>query len=238
MLAVCVLALAAGSARAASLSAEDGKSLLEAQALYQQVVREGLGGPYIAPLHDDPDGPRYLWGGLDPIEALNRYNRRRPSDIGGVVFISRQGTEIGKPEFAVDVPLFPGGPTMPALFVSEQNRARFVKETAEGTFMVMLGMNCMWGAAAGPATEDGPRPLHSHWAQPGLASISPETFSDPESGQEVTALGVVFYLRGDDWNAIRPNGWRMQSTALRALLDQKEPWNRRRPNVPIVRLFP
>lgn len=74
--------------------------------------------------------------------------------------------------------------------------------------------------------------------QPGLAAIAPETFSDPETGRQVTALGVAFYLRGDDWNAIRPNGWRMQSTALRELLDDKEPWNRRRPYVPVVRLFP
>ena len=60
----------------------------------------------------------------------------------------------------------------------------------------------------------------------------------PGDAEAVTALGVAFYLRGDDWNAIRPNGWRMQSTALRELLDDKEPWNRRRPYVPVVRLFP
>lgn len=227
--------LSAGPAMAkADAIAADPKAVVKAQALYEQVLRAGLGEPYLAPLHTDPDGPRYLWGGLDPISLLERYKLRAADDIGGLVFLSRQGGNLGKPEFAADVPIYPGGPVMPALFASAENRTMFEQRVADGSFMVMLGMNCLWGTASGPGTDGWRRPVHSHWAQPGLGAIYVEQFRHPDSGKDVTALGAVFYLRADDWQGIRPRGWAMSGSSFRELLDDKEPWRRRRPYLPVV----
>ena len=154
------------------------------------------------------------------------------NEIGGVIFISYRGVQIGKPEFALDVPIYPGGPTMPALFTSAENRSAFAERSADGSFMVTLGMNCLWGIAAGPASHH--QGLHSHWAQPGLAAIWVEEFFNPDTDRNVTALGAVFYSKGDDWHAASPYGWDMTREALEDLLDSKEPWTRLRPDLPVL----
>ena len=233
-LAASPLALSMAPSSASAKTPAHWKSVMDAQAVYNQVLKEGLGEPYVAPLHTDITGPNYLWGGLDPIALVERYKQASASDIGGVVYMSYRGGQVGNPEFSADVPIYSGGPSMPALFVSDENRMAFEKQSAEGTFMVTLGMNCLWGIASGPGTQD--QGLHSHWAQPGLGAIWIEEFFNPETEKDVTALGAVFYSKGDDWHAASPYGWGMASTALQDLLDSKEPWIRLRPHVPVLML--
>ncbi len=226
------LALSMAPSSASARVSAHWKSVMDAQAVYDQVLKAGLGEPYVAPLHTDVTGPNYLWGGLDPIALAGRYKQSSASDIGGIIYMSFRGGQVGAPEFSTDVPVYPGGPSLPALFTSDENRVAFETQAAEGTFMVTLGMNCLWGVARGPGTQGGG--LDSHWAQPALAAIWVEEFFNPEIEKDVTALGVVFYARGDDWHAASPYGWGMATTALEELLDSKEPWERLRPHVPAL----
>jgi hypothetical protein len=207
--------------------------ILAAQALYEEVLRLGKGGPYsgpyTAPLHTDPAGPSYLWGGLDPISAIDRYDEDIATDRGKVVFISRSGSNVGKPEYYLDLPIFPGSATYErALFRSAENRDRFVEMMNDGSLIIAFGLNCQYGVIAGPASN-GAR--HSHWAQPGLAAINVERFF----GGRVTVLGVNLYSRGDDWNAI-PKRWKYAIRAFRQLLRHDEQWERERIEMPIIKV--
>ena len=72
--------------------AGDAQDVLDAQALYEEVLKAGLGEPYLAPIPDNPTGPLYLWGGLDPIDVISRFEGRVADDPGGTLFISRSGS--------------------------------------------------------------------------------------------------------------------------------------------------
>jgi len=208
--------------------------VVEAQDLYEQVVRLGKGGPhtgpYTAPLHTDPGGPSYLWGGLDPISLIDRFDSNIEADPGGVVFISRTGSDVGKPEFSLEVPIFPGSATSKtALFRSPANRDRYVQMVSDGSLMIMFGMNCQWGVISGPATGFAGRA--SHWAQPGLAAIAVERFFKGR----ITVLGVNLYSRGDDWNATDER-WEHAIKAFNLLLQSDEEWERERPEMPVIKV--
>lgn len=206
--------------------------VVHAQALYEHVLRLGKGGPesgpYTAPLHTDLNGPSYLWGGLDPISLLDRYDEDIATDRGRVIFISRRGSNLGTPEHYLDIPIFPGSSTVQrALFRSAENKDRYIRMIDDGSLMVMFGMNCQWGVISGPATGFGGR--ESHWAQPGLAAIAVERFFRGK----VTVLGVNLYSRGDDWNATKQR-WRYAIEAFELLLKDDQHWERERIEMPVI----
>ena len=101
--------------------------------------------------------------------------------------------------------------------------------------MVMCGLNCLWGMGAGPATADRATPQTSHFAHPGLAAIFVEKIPNPE-GRVVKAVGVTLYTRADDWHAVRQEGWGYIAESFQTLLQEKKPWRRVRPNMPVVEL--
>ena len=150
--------------------------------------------------------------------------------------MSAGGDNIGDPAFSLEVPLYPGGPTMPALFVSSENRDKFEQQFTDGTLMVMMGLNCLWGPGSPSATKGSTKPSHSHWAQPGLGAIFVDELVNPETGEDVIALGATLYFRGDDWQAIRPVGWNMAAAGFQELLASKTPWPRYRANMPALML--
>ena len=207
----------------------------QAQERYEQVLKTGLGERYMAPLRTNRDGPRYLWGGLDPIALVESYERQIVTDKGGIVFIGWGGAEIGRAEFPLDVPIYVGGPTKTALFRSAENRDNFRRQSTGETLMVMCGLNCLWGLAAGPATSDRATRQASHFAQPGLAGIFVERMADPQ-GREVATLGATLYVRADDWHAVQREGWGYIAEAFQSLLQEKKPWRRVRPYMPVVEL--
>ena len=210
--------------------------VLHAQALYEHVLRLGLGGehsgPYTAPLHTDPLGllgTHYLWGGLDPIAALDSYDKDIAADAGNTVFVSRKGSDIGDPEIFLDVPTYPGSPvTNRALFKKPENRDRFIQLTEAGSLVIMFGLNCQYGVVAGPVTDF---KKSSHWAQPGLAAIAVERFF----GGRLTVLGLNLYSRGDDWNA-NPKRWKHAIEAFESLLKNTEEWERERVGMPLIKV--
>lgn len=211
--------------------------VLEAQALYEQVLLLGKGGPhtgpYTAPLHDDKHGrDSYLWGGLDPIALIARYNKDIQADPGGVVFISRSGSDLGDPSISLPVSISIGGTptTFTALFKTDVNRTKYLQMMSEGSLMVMFGLNCQWGIISGPANDFARRA--SHWAQPGLASIAVERFFDGR----VTVLGVNLYSRGDDWNATAEKRWKFAIEAFERLLELDEQWDREREEMPVIKV--
>lgn len=229
--AVCVIL----SFSTPSFAAEEERfqEVQRAQALYEYVLRLEKGGPlrgpYTAPLHTNPTGTSYLWGGLDPISILDRYDQNIGADRGKVLFISRSGSDIGNPEFFLELPTYPGSPVSKrALFRSAENRDRFVRMTNTGSLMIMFGMNCQWGVIAGPASGFASK---SHWAQPGLAAIAVERFLDGR----VTVLGVNLYSRGDDWSATSKR-WRHAIQAFESLLTHDEQWTRERPEMPLIKV--
>ena len=210
------------------------KDVVEAQALYEKVLRLGVGGPhtgpYTAPIHTDPTGPSHLWGGLDPISLIDRHNEDIGTDAGGVLFISRSGSNVGKPEFYLDVPIYTGSSTLKrALFRSAENRDRYLQMISDGSLMIMFGLNCQWGIISGPATDFLGR--GSHWAQPGLAAIAVERFFKGK----VTVLGVNLYSRGDDWNATK-EPWKHAITAFNLLLTVGGEWERERIEMPVIKV--
>lgn len=212
---------------------------VKAQERFDEAVKAGLADHYIAPLHTDRNGPQYLWGGLDPIAMVESYYRQIDRDKGQDVFLSpwprQDRQELGKPEFALEVPVYRGGPTKTTLFASAANRERFQKQTADGTFMVLGGMNCLWGLACTPATADWPTPQASHFAQPGLGMMYVDRFPDARARQ-ITTVGAVLYFRGGDWKAVSYNGPQLLADAFQMLLEGKKPWRRLRPYLPVLTL--
>lgn len=207
--------------------------VLHAQALYEHVLRLGMGGPhtgpYTAPLHTDPTGLSYLWGGLDPIAALDRYDEDIAADPGKTVFVSRKGSDIGDPLIFLDVPTYPGSPiTNRALFKTLDNRDRFIQLTEAGSLVIMFGLNCQFGVIAGPVSDFA---KSSHWAQPGLAAIAVERFF----GGRLTVLGLNLYSRGDDWNATSKR-WKHAIEAFESLLKHNEEWVRERAGMPLIKV--
>lgn len=240
------------------------EQILRAQTLYEQVLRtkERLGlkpraealrgatgyetaGPYTAPL-PGKKGPSFLWGGIDVIEVLKTYDGKIGGDPGKVVFIDRDGEELGNTvhddlgnePVAVDVPAFPGQrrrhwPT--ALFQSQANADEFHARIQNGTLIIAFGLNCQWGIISGPQSG---KPSKSHWAQPGLAAINAERVWD--GTKMVTVLGMNLYLRGDDWNAdtVKENRWKWAGDAFQTLLDSPFTWRekRERTEMPITQV--
>lgn len=207
--------------------------VLRAQDLYEKVLQRGRGGPhsgpYTAPL-PGTTGPSYLWGGLDPISLLDRYNREIVDDPGGVVFISSSGSDLGKPEHALEVPIYERSRIFGvALFRSPDKMKKFIQMMNDGSLIIAFGMNCQWGVIAGPASNFA---SESHWAQPGLAAINVERFFDGR----VTVLGVNFYSRGDDWKATQKR-WKYAIEAFESLLENpQEEWERKRPEMPVIKV--
>ena len=212
-----------------SALAGDAKEIIDAQALYEEVLKAGLGEPYLAPLHTAPEGPLYLWGGVDPIEVIAIQEEDGDTDPGGTLFISRSGSTLGSTTFPLEVPIYKDGPSATALFKSAANRATYEQMIADGSLVIAFGMNCHWGIISGPATNyEG----HSHWAQPGLAAIVVETFK--VKSKKVTVVGLNLYSRGDDSNATSKR-WSHASTAFLNLLSGHDgAWERRRPYMPIL----
>jgi hypothetical protein len=243
-LAVVVAVLVTLSGLTPSVADERGtyRDVVRAQELYEDVLRDPrVGGPhkgpYTAPLHTDPDGPSYLWGGLDPISVLDRYDEDIEADPGRVIFISRSGSNLGNPEIFLDLPPYLGAPKETynrALFRSEDNRRRFIAMTnpeSRDKLMIMFGLNCQWGIISGPATG-GAR--DSHWAQPGLAAIAVERFRRGRG--TVTVLGLNLYSRGDDWNATARR-WKYAIEAFESLLEPPYvEWERERPDMPVIKV--
>ena len=233
---VAVALFGAAGLMSALTAAADEKRLpdvLHAQALYEHVLRLGMGGPhtgpYTAPLHTDPTGLSYLWGGLDPIAALDRYDGDIAEDPGRVVFVSRRGSDIGKSSIYLDLPTYPGSPvTNRALFKTVDNRDRFIQLTQAGSLLIVFGLNCQFGVIAGPVTDFA---KSSHWAPPGLAAIAVERFF----GGRLTVLGLNLYSRGDDWNA-NPKRWKHAIEAFESLLKNNEQWERERPEMPLIKV--
>ena len=238
--------------------------ILHAQALYEQVLRQkvelGLpvtaearrgatgyetAGPYTAPL-PGTTGPSFLWGGIDVIEVLKTYDGKIGTDPGRVVFIDRDGDELGNVvdddlpvpnvPVALRVPAYLGQPEAhwpTALFQSQANADEFLRLTRSGALVIAFGLNCQWGIIAGPhAAATGGRGS-SHWAQPGLAAINVERLF----GGRVTVLGMNLYLRGDDWNATR-HRWKYAGEAFESLLANPLTWRdrRERHEMPIIRV--
>jgi hypothetical protein len=235
-----------------------------AQELYERVLqkKEDLGlkpaarelrgatgyetaGPYTAPL---PGKKRhsFLWGGIDVMEVLKTYDDRIGGDPGKVIFIDRDGEELGNTvhedlgnePVAVDVPAFPGQrrrhwPT--ALFQSQANADEFHERIQDGSLIVAFGLNCAWGIISGPQSGN---PRKSHWAQPGLAAITVEKVWD--GTKTVTVLSMNLYLRGDDWNAVsvKPQRWTWAGDAFQTLLDSPFTWRdkRERTEMPITQV--
>ena len=238
--------------------------ILRAQALYEDVLRKkaNLGldaaaeamrgatgyetaGPYTAPL-PGTTGPSFLWGGIDVIEVLKTYDNKIVTDPGGVVFIDRDGDELGNTvdddlpvpnvPVAVRVPAYRGQPKKDwptALFQSQANADEFVRSTGNGSLVIAFGLNCQWGIIAGPHAAATGRRGSSHWAQPGLGAINVERFF----GARVTVLGMNLYLRGDDWNATE-HRWRYAVEAFENLLANPLTWRekRERHEMPIIRV--
>lgn len=207
--------------------------VLHAQALYEHVLRLEMGGPnsgpYTAPLHTAPTGDRYLWGGLDPIAALDRYDGDIATDRGKMVFVSRSGSDLGKPTIFLDLPTYPGSPVVNrALFKSVDNRDRFIQMTEAGSLVLAFGLNCGFGVIAGPVHDFA---KHSHWAQPGLATIAVERFF----GGRLTVLALNLYSRGDDWKAT-PKRWKYAIQAFESLLKHNEQWQRERSGMPLMKV--
>jgi hypothetical protein len=181
--------------------------VLRAQALYEEVLRYkeqvlglplpgaalrgGTGyetaGPYTAPLPGTA-GPSYLWGGIDVIEVLKSYDDSIANDPGRVVFIDRDGDELGNVvddddqnvPVEVRVPAYKGQPEarwLTALFQSQANADEYIRRTNEGSLVIAFGLNCQWGIISGPhGAATGSPGKTSHWAQPGLAAINVERF--------------------------------------------------------------
>jgi hypothetical protein len=231
------------------VQAERLEDILHAQALYEHVLRVGAGGafsgPYTAPRHSDPTGPSYLWGGLDVIAVLDRYDEDVKEDRGGAIFINRDGKDIGDPnkcrvsptdsslatpeDCYLDVPTYPGSPVLKrALFKFKANKQRFSQMTNDGSLIIAFGLNCAWGVIAGPAENelDG-----SHWAQPGLAMIGVERFF----GGKVTVLNLNLYMRGDDWKATEKR-WKHAIEAFEWMLQFDQQWRRQRPEMPVIKV--
>jgi hypothetical protein len=240
------------------------KDILHAQALYEQVLRTkvdlGLpltaearrgatgyetAGPYTAPL-PGTTGPSFLWGGIDVIEVLKTYDDKIGTDPGRVIFIDRDGDELGNTvdddlvvpnvPVAVRVPAYVGQPQAAwptALFQSQANANEFLRLTRSGALVIAFGLNCQWGIIAGPQSAATGGKGSSHWAQPGLAAINVERLFDGR----VTVLGMNLYLRGDDWNATK-HRWKHAIDAFEQLLANPLAWraNRERHEMPIIRV--
>tara|TARA_R110002096_G_scaffold168538_10_gene339404 strand:+ start:2011 stop:2739 length:729 start_codon:yes stop_codon:yes gene_type:complete len=216
-----------------AVAGDDSKLVIEAQELYEDAVADGIATPYIAPLSSDPEGPQYLWGGLDPIEVIKVHESKIADDPGQTLFISRSGSTLGSPDFPLQVPIYDGGPSETALFKSAENRTQYEQMMAEGTLLVTFGLNCHWGIISGPATNF---TGHSHWAQPGLAAIVVDTIKvknpDTKKNVNVTVVGANLYSRGDDWNATKKR-WQY---AVEAFLLLDEHWERKRVGMPILQV--
>lgn len=178
------------------------------QALYAQAHQAGLAPTYTAPLPWAPEGPQYLLGGLDVMEALRHYETMQRLYPGTAVFAQ------GKDVFGTSVELLT--PQGVLLFRSEANRAAYLA----GHIEILLGGQCLFGAIATPATATWPHPKASSWAHPAMGRI------EVEQAEGVTYLGLNAHYAPS--SQLVPNRWTLLETELRRLLGEQHPWEVKR----------